>query len=107
MPDINQYSPQSGRVIGEDGQVYNVVDLLQNAGGGGGDMLKETYDTNDNGKVDSAESADNVTWSGVTGKPSTYPPESHSNHAVSDVSGLQAELNDIKSRLTALEGGGT
>ena len=29
MADINNYSEQSGRVIGEDGTVYNVVDLLK------------------------------------------------------------------------------
>jgi len=31
--DIEQYSPRSGRVIGEDGELYNIVDLL--AGGVG------------------------------------------------------------------------
>jgi len=36
--NINNFSPQSGRIIGEDGQIYNLVDLLQNAGGGGGGM---------------------------------------------------------------------
>ena len=34
--DIERYPARSGRIIGEDGQVYNLVDLLQNAGGGGG-----------------------------------------------------------------------
>lgn len=34
--DIDRYPARSGRIIGEDGQVYNLVDLLQNAGGGGG-----------------------------------------------------------------------
>ena len=32
--DIEQYSPRSGRVIGEDEQIYNIVDLL--GGGSGG-----------------------------------------------------------------------
>lgn len=40
MPNINQYSPQSGRVIGEDGQIYNIVDLLQNISGGGGSGME-------------------------------------------------------------------
>lgn len=44
-----------------------------------GDMLKTIYDTNNDGKVDSAEKADSVPWSGVTGKPSTFTPSSH-NH---------------------------
>jgi hypothetical protein len=37
--------------------------------GGGGDMLKSLYDTNADGKVNSADSADAVAWTGVTGKP--------------------------------------
>lgn len=103
--DVNNFAPRSGRVIGEDGQIHNIVDLIKQSGGGGGDMLKETYDTNDDGKVDAAENADSVTWDGVTGKPSTYPPETH-NHAIGDIESLQAELDDLKSRLSALEGGG-
>lgn len=43
---------------------------------GTGDMTKAVYDTNNNGIVDTAES---VPWSGVTGKPATFPPETH-NH---------------------------
>ena len=42
-----------------------------------GDMRKSRYDTNDNGKVDNAEKADTVSWSGVTNKPVSYPPSSH------------------------------
>lgn len=51
---------------------------------GGGDMLKSTYDTNNDGKVDAAETADSVPWNGITGKPSTFPPSSHS-HSASDL----------------------
>lgn len=36
--DIEKYPAQSGRVIGEDGQLYNIVELLQNGGGGGASM---------------------------------------------------------------------
>lgn len=36
---------------------------------GGGDMMKSTYDTDGDGKVDAAEVADGVPWSGVTDKP--------------------------------------
>ena len=43
---------------------------------GYGDMTKAVYDKNGNGSVDKAES---VPWTGVTGKPSTFPPSSH-NH---------------------------
>lgn len=94
-------------------------------GAGGGDMEKAIYDTNDDGKVDAAETADNVSWSGITEKPSTFPPSSHSHeisqvsglqpaldgkaatghgHVISDITDLQAELDDIKARLDALEG---
>ncbi|EKN67507.1 phage tail protein [Schinkia azotoformans] len=34
-----------------------------------GDMLKSIYDTNNNGKVDAAETADTVLWSGIKEKP--------------------------------------
>jgi len=54
----------------------------QISGSGGGDMMKSTYDTDGDGKVDAAEVADSVPWSGVTGKPSTYTPSAHkANHA--------------------------
>ncbi|MCG8484800.1 MAG: hypothetical protein MJA31_15915, partial [Clostridia bacterium] len=46
---------------------------------GYGDMDKSIYDTNNNGKVDVAENADSVPWSGVSGKPSIFPPSTH-NH---------------------------
>lgn len=59
---------------------------------GGGDMLKSVYDTTDNGKVDSAESADAVAWGNVTGKPSTFPATAH-GHAIADVTGLQTALD--------------
>jgi len=32
--NVNSLSPRSGRIIGEDGNVYNLVDLLRNSGGG-------------------------------------------------------------------------
>ena len=58
-------------------------------GGGGfgvssGDMLKSVYDPNNDGKVNSAASADSVPYSGVTGKPSTFPSSEHS-HAATDI----------------------
>lgn len=39
----------------------------------------------------SAGTAASVPWTGITGKPDTYPPSSHS-HAISDVTDLQATL---------------
>ncbi|WP_141502673.1 tail fiber protein [Paenibacillus luteus] len=49
-----------------------------------GDMLKSIYDTNNNGRVDSAEAADAVPWAGVSGKPATFAPAAHA-HAASDI----------------------
>lgn len=37
---MSDYTPKSGRMLGEDGQVYNVVDLL----GGGTPVSDEVYD---------------------------------------------------------------
>src|SRR5690554_4655711 len=34
MANINSYAPRSGRIIGEDGEIYNLVDLFQGMGGG-------------------------------------------------------------------------
>lgn len=54
-----------------------------------GDMLKSVYDTNNDGIVDAASS---VPWSGVTGKPSTFTPNSHT-HTIANVTGLQGVLD--------------
>ncbi|HAE27016.1 MULTISPECIES: hypothetical protein [Hyphomonas] len=53
--------------------------FVQNAVGaaGGGDMLKSVYDGNDDGKVDAADTADAVPWTGVTGKPAEFAPADH------------------------------
>ena len=65
------------KYIGDDGQ-------------GVGDMLKSVYDSDADGKVDSAEEADHAAsadaapWTGVTGKPSTFAPAAHT-HAMADV----------------------
>ena len=36
--DISAYTPMSGRVLGEDGKAYNLVDLLANTSVGGNDL---------------------------------------------------------------------
>jgi len=66
---------------------------------GPGDMLATTYDTNSNGKVDAAELADAVPWAGVSGKPTSFTPATHS-HPVSQVTGLQTAL-DAKAPLVS------
>lgn len=60
-------------------------------GGGGGDMYKAVYDTDNDGKVNVAESADAVAWANVSGKPATFPPSNHS-HVESDVVNLVSDL---------------
>jgi len=49
--------------------------------------------------VDAAEAADSVPWTGVTGKPTSFTPATHS-HAISQVTGLQAAL-DAKAGLAS------
>lgn len=49
---------------------FATKDDLGNAGSG--DMLKSVYDTNNNGRVDRADVADSVAWSGVSDKPTNF-----------------------------------
>ena len=74
-------------------------------GFGAGDMARSTYDSDSDGKVDAAEVADAVHWSGITGKPTSFTPSSHS-HSIAQVTGLQSALNG-KSSLTSPAFGGT
>jgi hypothetical protein len=57
----------------------NQITLLNISASGGvvGDMLKSTYDANNDGVVDNAFSAQSVPWSGVTSPPATYAPSAH------------------------------
>ena len=41
-------------------------------------------------------------WEDVTGKPATFAPETHT-HTIDNVTGLQAKIDDLEARLTALE----
>jgi hypothetical protein len=68
-------------------------------GFGAGDMAKSTYDTDNDGKVDAAEVADAVPWSGITGKPTSFTPSSHS-HSIAQITGLQTTL-DAKAPLAS------
>ncbi len=69
-----------------------VDDAMSDAGQG--DMLKAVYDTNNNGKVDVAELADSVPWSGVTGKPTAFTPNTHS-HTKSQISDMPTSLSQF------------
>ena len=53
-------------------------------------MTKAVYDKNGNGSVDKAES---VPWTGVTGKPSTFPPSVHTH--------TKAQITDFPTSLPA------
>lgn len=44
-----------------------------------GDMKKEVYDTNNNGKVDVAEVAESVHWSNIESTPTSFTPSLHSS----------------------------
>lgn len=45
--DMKNVAAQSGRILGEDGEVYNLVDLLRNSGGGGGSSMRHIFGTSD------------------------------------------------------------
>src|SRR5699024_888932 len=47
MADIEKFSPRTGRIIGEDGETYNLVDLLQGGGTGGGSTVEFLFDNAD------------------------------------------------------------
>ena len=71
-------------------RVAQAIAALAPGGGGGGDMLKSVYDTNNNGKVDIAEAAEAVPWSGVSDKPTTFTPATHTHSGADITSGTVA-----------------
>lgn len=74
--------------------------LRISSGDGAGDMVKVVYDTDNDGKVDSAEVADSVAWAGVSGKPSTFPPSIH-NHPIGEITSLQTTLDNKQASLVS------
>lgn len=66
--------------------------LRTSSGSGSGDMLKTVYDTDNDGIVDQAAVAATVPYTGITGKPATFPPSIH-NHTISEVTNLQTTLD--------------
>lgn len=68
--------------IGNTGNESAFIASLKGQQGdpGTGDMISSVYDTDGDGKVNSAEVADEVEWDGVNNKPLTYPPETHSHN---------------------------
>lgn len=66
-----------------------------------GDMLKSVYDSDNDGKVDAAVSADSVDWSGVQNKPSSFNPSAHTHddryYTETEVDGLLATKAPLNS----------
>lgn len=69
------YCADTGKLYIGNGTSNSLLVATQSAG----DMLKSIYDTNNNGKIDYAQAADSVPWSGVDGKPSVFPPAAHTH----------------------------
>lgn len=63
---------------------------IGNAGYGHGDMLKSVYDKNGDGIVDVASS---VPWTGVTDKPTTFPPSNHTHQSISYIDSRDVNFN--------------
>lgn len=111
--DLGGLKIGSGLSISVDG----VVTVTGTPAGDGGDMTKAVYDQNNNGKVDVAEAAESVPWSGVTNKPATFAPSSHAsghtsagsdplpNAVAGGASGLMTGAD--KTKLDGIEAGAT
>ncbi|WP_167336646.1 hypothetical protein [Paenibacillus camerounensis] len=69
------YCTDTGKLYIGTGGVNKLLVASQSTG----DMLKSIYDTNNNGKVDYAQTADSVAWSGIAGKPDVFPPTGHTH----------------------------
>lgn len=87
---------------------------------GGGDMLKSVYDTDNNGKVDKADTATNAekfgdqlpeyyakkselfsgSYNDLSDKPEGFAPTDH-DHEISDVNGLTEAANEIYATLSS------
>ena len=66
-------------------------------------VLNLTIPRGDKGETgEGGGTADSVAWDNVTGKPSTFPPSSHT-HKISDVDGLQSAL-DAKGTVKSVNG---
>lgn len=67
-----------------------------------GNMFQAVYDTDGDGKVNAATTADAVQWSGITSKPTTFQPAVHT-HSGSDITDLTAvatsgSYNDLSNK---------
>lgn len=76
--------------------------LRVTVGDGSGDMLRSVYDTDNDGKVDVANVAESVPWTGVTDKPTLFPAQPYTHeHTIAEVTGLQAALDGKQATLVS------
>lgn len=76
--------------------------LRVTVGDGSGDMLRSVYDSDNDGKVDIANTAESVPWTGITEKPTLFPAQPYAHeHAIADVTGLQTALNGKQATLVS------
>lgn len=108
-PEYDQYAPMASKWLLPDGTVTDKLPISGDLGGGG-DMTKAEYDTDQDGKVDLAETADSAPWGGITGKPSTFPPSAHTHATtvtpIADPTTATVEdvANKINELIAALQG---
>jgi hypothetical protein len=88
--DIPSIPTKVSQLTNDGDGTSSFVTASQLGDAGYGDMTKAIYDTDNNGVVDSAET---VPWSGISGKPSTFTPSSHT-HSISNITGLQTALDN-------------
>ena len=131
MANINSYAPRSGRIIGEDGKIYNLVDLFQGMGGGTsmeflfgsiapedtvgktGDVYLNTANGDFYKKTDAwAKIGTLIGPKGDKGDPGEPGPPGEKGEQGepgkdgADGFGTEAQYNDIIARLEALESAG-
>ena len=88
----------------------NPLPVVMVGGGAGGSVTSDDvtvnegtltdYVTSNDAAVDAASKT--ATWGQVSNRPSTFTPSEHT-HAVSDITGLQAIIDDLTTRIEALE----
>lgn len=101
-PTTNQIT-NSSQVNGVT--LTDVLNALRvTVGDGSGDMLRSVYDTDNDGKVDVANVAESVPWTGITEKPTLFPAQPYTHeHPISEVTGLQAALDSKQPTLVSSE----
>jgi hypothetical protein len=80
----------AGVTVSQSGNSMVITSTVLSSGTAGV-MLTSTYDSLSNGIVNEARLADAVSWSNITGKPTTFPPSAHT-HPESDVTNLVTDL---------------